>query len=281
MTQENTPIIPRSIKITNVLFSLFLLLVLLSGCRGYTAVTPTNAPQVTEPPAAALPSPIPATPTSPPSPVPATPLPPTSTPGTIAQAPATTPLTPTSAQAPGAATPIQTAESSVQASPLPTVTVVAASTVLITNWQTNLQSMPYGCKDKATQCWLGSGSTSNSHKGTPDPSNKIAKSLKWMYDYSMITNQSIAVDPSWINPHLVFWQRYDLLYPIILRIKGSDQNDTWKQVWMSSNYNSPQWQQFNVDLGAYKGKAIQLQLITQSPRYWWVQDFQVVPDFKQ
>jgi hypothetical protein len=161
--------------------------------------------------------------------------------------------------------------------PLPTDTPLAATTVPvpeavpIEDWGTRLwAALNSGCLVKDAQCW----------KMDDDYKKHLGA-----YDLVLISKQPVLIDPSWPNPYLVFWHKYDLkrLASVDLQIGGQ-----WVTFLRLTNKSSGgRWIQEAIKLSDYKGKEIIVRFSAQgiwgsggiAGSDWFVNNVILVPDY--
>ncbi|MBN1146339.1 MAG: serine/threonine protein kinase [Anaerolineales bacterium] len=156
-----------------------------------------------------------------------------------------------------------------QASPVSQATLAP---LMITDWRPGFfVPLSSGCYFDDLPCWR-----------TDDDYDKHQGSVM-----ALVSEDSIFIDSSWSNPHLVFWHRYDLAREANITVMASGQWDYLKIY----QEGAIAWTQAFFDLSKYKGESIIIQFATEGKTQrrwpapapkgsdWYIQAVQIVPDF--
>lgn len=145
------------------------------------------------------------------------------------------------------------------------------STLLLTEW--SLQgfiSNIKDCDDPAQPCW--------GVLQTP-PS-------------AMLSSQAVYIDPAWQNPHLLFRHKYHLFLKVwrghpnqLTGYASIKIGEKWKM--LRAYTGTTNWESAALPLLDYKGVEITVRFATEYDQnwdfpggYWYIQEVQIVPDFK-
>ena len=125
-----------------------------------------------------------------------------------------------------------------------------------------------GCKVAGTPCWR-TNDNFNLHIG--------------IAEVSLNGQDLVFIDPAWPRPFLVYWNRRNLNAPARLEIEA---DGNWIKA-RDINRDAP-WMQEYVDLKAFVGQSIRVRFSVDgawgsgvSGSDWYIQEVQIVPDFKQ
>jgi hypothetical protein len=200
-------------------------------------------------------------------------------------APATAvPLGTTASSSPEVTTPITPALTGLETQPVtstdtPQATATSESTdpvaVQLTDWKLAVFApINSGCKLDDAPCWLLKMSGSGLWK-SHGPTEGV-----------LTTREPILIDPSWENPALVFWHKFESTgfgYQVNLQVNGK-----WSGV-RQNDLNTAGWVQEVVKLNDYKGKELNVSFLSTvvvswlRPNLnvsWYIQDVQIVPNYQ-
>lgn len=160
---------------------------------------------------------------------------------------------------------------------LPAATPRPAAPFALKDWTlSNVSTLPYGCKDKAPVCWRGVGRVAYpmswgqrywKMEGGIQPIKTLVKSY-------LQTKQPVRIESSWPGVMLTFWHKFSLAQPVIVRVQTGG---VWHEVKQFRRLTTNQWEQAVVDLSAYKGQDVLIEISTTGANWWWVQDIQLTP----
>ena len=143
---------------------------------------------------------------------------------------------------------------------------IAPTQISITEWgMIFFVELSSGCKLKDAQCI------------------KLAddwKATQGGADAFLTSKISVYIHPDWPNPYLVFWHKRDLKRTAQLTIQADGK---WQAV-RDFTSSSSDWKQDAVNLANFKGKEIFVQYTAEVGWYrqsqWFLQEIQVIPDYK-
>ncbi len=99
-------------------------------------------------------------------------------------------------------------------------------------------------------------------------------------DGVLTSKQAVLIDPAWERPFLVFWDKRQLRRTGAIEIQVNGQ---WITV-MDVNGTKTEWRQEAIDLQPYKGKQMIVRFISEigsaQQSTWFIQDVQIIPNFK-
>lgn len=131
-----------------------------------------------------------------------------------------------------------------------------------------------GCKLDDSSCWLLKMSGAGLWKSHA-PTEGV-----------LTTREPILIDPSWENPVLVFWHKFDSTgfgYRVNLQADGK-----WSGV-RQNDLNTAGWVQEVIQLNDYKGKELNVSFLSTvvvswlRPNLnvsWYIQDVKIVPNYQ-
>ena len=143
--------------------------------------------------------------------------------------------------------------------------------LLIVNWdQSSFVPLYSGCEVEDTPCWK-----------TDDNYDKHQGGLM-----TMVSEETIFIDPDWPSPYLVFWHKYDFAREASISVMAGGQWEYLKLFNKSKN----SWTQETLDLSKYKGESIVFQFSLKGRDYvkwwqntpkseWFIQEVQIIPDY--
>jgi len=144
--------------------------------------------------------------------------------------------------------------------------------VPLLSWDQNyFVPLSSGCPVADSPCW----------KSDDDADKHLGGTM------SLVSEDTVLIDPNWPNPYLVFWHKYDFARPanVLILFKGQ-----WEYLKMFGKGQSD-WIQESFDLNAYKGDTILIQFSTEGrvpyvwphpapPKNdWYIQEVQIIPDY--
>ncbi len=147
----------------------------------------------------------------------------------------------------------------------------ALESIQITDWKMAFWiSLPNGCKEGAP-CWK-----------TDDDFDKHMG-----YPLLLTSKQSILINPNWLKPSLVFWNKRDNSYPSTVELIIDGKHTILKQY----SKGRSDWQKETIDLSSFKGKEIYVLFSilgkqgsfwsdTAGPgSNWFVESVQIFPEY--
>ena len=128
-----------------------------------------------------------------------------------------------------------------------------------------------GCRTKGAPCW----------KMDDDYKKHFGGS-----DLILVTKNPVLIDPSWPNPRLVFWHKYDLESLATVELKIDSKWSILKD--LSKKTSSNQWVMDTIDLKDYRGKNIIVRFNSKGiwgsggipGSDWFVTEVSIIPDYQ-
>jgi hypothetical protein len=182
------------------------------------------------------------------------------------------------ATTPPSPTPIVITATSEPALPTDTPTVAVPPTspapdaIPIVDWGMQYWApIPNGCKEKGIPCWKMDDDY-HKHLGAAD--------------LILVSKNPVLIDPSWPNPRLVFWHKYDFSRGATVELKIDSK---WSVLMdLNKKSSSGQWVMDTIDLKDYRGKNIIIRYAAGgiwgsggiAGSDWFVTDVNIVPDYQ-
>ncbi|MBN1147548.1 MAG: serine/threonine protein kinase [Anaerolineales bacterium] len=143
---------------------------------------------------------------------------------------------------------------------------VSLDEVMITEWgMAYFAKLTGGCYEKPALCFKLNDNYRDTQSGV---------------HASLISKEEILIDPSWPNPHLVFWTHSILPHKGQLDISANGDWSTLRQF----DTKRVEWQENAIDLSMFKGKNIVIKFWSMVNGYpqstWFLENLKIVPDYK-
>jgi hypothetical protein len=131
--------------------------------------------------------------------------------------------------------------------------------------------IPNGCKEKGVPCWKMNDDY-HKHLGSAD--------------LILISKNPVLIDPSWPNPRLTFWHKYDFSRYATVELKIDSK---WSVLMdLNGKSSSGRWVMDTIDLKDYRGKNIIIRYSAGgiwgsggiAGSDWFVTDVNFVPDYQ-
>jgi hypothetical protein len=138
--------------------------------------------------------------------------------------------------------------------------------IVLTDWKKgNFIETASGCLFPDTRCWqtvVSNEKLKFNSKYQGHSHGAIARSISESSQSSLTSPTSLLIDPTWNNPHLVFWydNQIDGSVNVFAKLDGETQPSIWEtlmsRVYTSENLSSLRWNVEALDLNRYKGHKI-------------------------
>jgi hypothetical protein len=145
--------------------------------------------------------------------------------------------------------------------------------ILLLNWDQNyFVPLSTGCQVADSPCW----------KADDDPDKHFGGTL------TLVSEDTVFIDPEWPNPYLVFWHKYDFSRSsnVAVMFKGQ-----WEYLKVYGKGQSG-WTHEALELDKYIGDTVLIQFATagrkpyvwphpaEPKNEWYIQEVQIVPDYE-
>lgn len=165
-------------------------------------------------------------------------------------------------QAPEALPPASLAEAAEPAAAAP------AESIVITNWKmSRFAQINSGCHFPDQVCWKGD--------------DKYTFEQSGIINLVLTSREPILIDPTWTNPHLVFWHKYTIPRYATVSINAEGR---WSL--MATFTGNQEWKLTAIPLSLFSEKTITIQFLAEGKPFaydpkadWYLQDIKIVPDY--